>query len=185
MSSTQAVVATFDASDLYRETSTGYDTVNQSAPHITSNGASRGISLNKFFIAGQLTEYYNWIGYIPLNVTITTGLTWKMMITDDGTNSADLGLAVRLEVTPYNLSASGAIVDWSVSGSKGTVTAANVTLSSTSGGVATCSIAIVAANLASLASGNWFGFRIRRVGDNAADTCLGRVLLMGGLVYDT
>jgi hypothetical protein len=185
MASTQAVVCTFDASDLYRETSSGYDTVSNSVPYITSNGASRGVSLNKFVIASQLYEYYNLLVYIPLNVTITTGLTWKFALTDDGCNSADLGLVVRLEVTPYNLSTASAPVDWSLAGSKGTVTTTNVTLNATSGVIATGTVAIVAANLASLASGNWLGFRVRRVGDNAADTCANRVILLGGLVYDT
>ena len=34
----------FTATDLFRETSCGYDAVNQSAVYLTSNGASRGLS---------------------------------------------------------------------------------------------------------------------------------------------
>ena len=179
------LLAQFQASDLYRESSNGYNYQNTSALFSTANGGSRGIRLNKFVIASQLYEYYNAVYYVPSTVALATGLTWKFILVDDGTNSADPGLVVRLEVTPFNLSASGALVDFSVAGSKGTVTTANVTLNSTSGVPTIGSVPIVVANLASLASGSILGFRLRRVGDNAADTCNSSVICLGGIIYDT
>jgi hypothetical protein len=174
----------FNAADLFRETSVGYDYVNNSCVYATSNGGSRGVSFPKL-IAAQLNEYYNGMWYVPAAVAIGTGLTFKLIVTDDGTNSADLGLVARFEITPFNLSTASAPVDWSLSGSKGTATAGNVTLSSTTGVIAVLSIAIVAANLASLAATNILGIRIRRVGDNAADTVPGRVILLGGIITNT
>lgn len=175
----------FTASDLFRETSSGYDYVNQSAVYATNNGGSRGVSLNKFVIASQLYEYYNLIVYVPAAVAIGTGLTFKLIIVDDGQNSADLGLVVRLEVTPFNLSTALSVVDWSLAASKGTATQASVTLGATTGLPVVASVAIVAANLASLAATDILGVRIRRVGDAATDTCANRVILLGGTITNT
>lgn len=175
----------FTAGDLFRETSDGYDYVNQSAVYATSNGASRGVRLNKQFLSTEPSEYYNGMWYVPAAVALGTGLTFKLIVCDDGTNSADLGLVARLTVTPFNLSASGALIDWSVSGSKGTATSGNVTLSSTSGNPVILSIAIVAANLASLAATDILGVRINRAGTNSADTCNGSIILLGGIITNT
>lgn len=100
------ILAQFNAGDLYRESSNGYDVVNTSTLYSTSNGGARGIRLNKFVIASQLYEYYNATYYVPSTVALATGLTFKLLLVDDGTNSADPGLVVRIEITPFNLSAS-------------------------------------------------------------------------------
>jgi hypothetical protein len=180
-----SVLAQFNASDLFRETSTGYDTRFQTAVYQTANGGTRGLSLQKFLIAGQIVEYYNGIWYVPSSIALATGLTHKLVIVDDGANSADLGLVVRLGITPYNLSTALSVVDFSLAASKGTETFVNVTLGATTGLPVIASIPIVVANLASLAAGSIYGMRIRRVGDNAADTCANRVILLGGQVNDT
>ena len=164
------ILAQFNPGDLFRETSTGYDTKNQTGLYATANGQCRGLSLQKFLIAGQIVEYYNLVAIVPAGVALATGLTHKLMIVDDGLNSADLGLVVRLGVTPYNLSTALSVVDFSLAASKGTETFVNVTLGATTGLPVIASIAIVVANLASLATGSIYGMRIRRVGDNAADT---------------
>jgi hypothetical protein len=179
-----SVLAQFNASDLYRESSLGYDTRIQTAIYQTANGASRGLSLQKL-IQGQLIEYYNGMWFTPASIALATGLTHKILITDDGTSPADLGLVVRIGVTPFNLSTALTVVDWSLAASKGTETFVNVTLGATTGIPVIASVAIVVANLASLAAGSIYGMRIRRVGDNAADTCPGRVIILGGQVADT
>jgi hypothetical protein len=170
--------------ELYREAVLGYDLINASALYATSFGVTRGLNLNKL-ISAQLNEYYSGQWVVPTLVALATGLTIKLNVTDDGTTAGDLGKAVVLEVTPYNLSAANAPVDYSLPASKGTATTGTVTLSSTSGAIAAATIAIVTANLAGLAAGGVLGLRIRRVGDNVADTCMNRVLLLGGLVTDT
>jgi hypothetical protein len=179
-----SLLTQFTPSDLFRETSVGYNLTPQSTVYATSNGASRGLSLPKL-IQAQLIEYYNGMWILPTLVAVGTGLTHKLVITDDGTDANDLGKVVRIGITPFNLSTALTVVDWSLAASQGTETFANLTLGSTTGLPKILSIAIVAANLASLASGNLYGIRIRRVGDNAADTCNGRVILLGGEITDT
>jgi hypothetical protein len=178
------ILAQFNASDLFRETSKGYETTSQTAVYATNNGASRGLSLQKF-ISSQLKEYYNGQWFVPAAVALATGLTFKFLVTDDGTNPADLGTVIQLEVTPFNLSTALSVVDWSLPASKGTVTTGNVTLGATSGLPVLASIPIVVANLASLAAGGIFGMRLRRVGDATADTCQGRAILLGGAITNT
>jgi hypothetical protein len=178
------LLAQFNASDLYRETSSGYETRAATAVYQTNNGASRGLSLQKL-ISSQLKEYYNGQWFVPAAVALATGLTFKFLVTDDGTSPPDLGTAIVLEVTPYNLSTALSVVDWSLPASKGTATNVTVTLGATSGLPVLGSVAIVAANLASLAAGGMFGMRVRRVGDNAADTCPGRAILLGGAIVNT
>jgi hypothetical protein len=178
------VLGQFNASDLYRESSIGYDTRMQTAVYQTANGASRGLSMQKF-ISAQLTEWYNGIWYVPAGIALATGLTFKLIFTDDGLSAADLGTVVRIGVTPFNFTTALSVVDWSLAASHGTETFLSLTLGATTGLPVIGSIAIVTANLASLAAGSVFGMRIRRVGDNAADTCPGRVLLLGGQINDT
>lgn len=179
------ILTQFNAGDLFRETSVGYDLKNQSVLYQTNNGAIRGVSLNKFLIAGQIVEYYNLTSYVPAAVALATGLTFKFIVTDDGTNAADLGLVIRVGITPYNLSTALTCADWSLAASKGTETFVNVTLGATTGLYVTGSIAIANAGLASLAVTNTFGMRLRRVGDAAADTCASRVILVGGAITNT
>ena len=179
-----SVLAQFTPADLFRETSVGYSLAPQSAVYLTSNGATRWLSMPKF-ISSQLTEWYNGFWFVPAAIALATGLTHTLILTDDGTSPADLGTAVRIGVTPFNLSTALSVVDWSLAASKGTETFATVTLSSTTGKPVTASIPIVTANLASLAAGSIYGLRIRRVGDNTADTCPGRILFGGGQVADT
>jgi hypothetical protein len=59
------------------------------------------------------------------------------------------------------------------------------TLSVTSRNPVQLSIPILNAQLSSLAVGNILAIRIRRIGDNAADTCNGRAVLLSGLIKNT
>ncbi len=185
-----SLLAQMRPADFTRETAVGYNYVNQSGFYATSNGGSAGISLNKFLGAPitttpNLYEYYNAIYVLPTLVALGTGLTFRFIITDDGQNAADLGTVVRLEVTPYNLSTALSVADFSLAASKGTATQASVTLGATTGLPVIGSIAIVAANLASLAAGSILGVRLRRAGEASTDTCANRVLCLGGIITDT
>lgn len=179
------ILAQFNAGDLFRETPVGYNVRAQSVMYQTNNGATRGVSLNKFLTAGGLVDYYNGVYYVPAAVALATGLTFKFIVSDDGTDASDLGKVVRLGVTPYNLSTALSVMDFSLAASKGTETFVNITLGATTGLPVTGSLAIVVANLASLAAGNTFGMRLRRVGDNAADTANNRIILYGGAITNT
>jgi hypothetical protein len=179
-----SVLAQFSPADLFRETSAGYDIRMQTVLYQTNFGASRGLSLPKL-IASQLIEYYNGMWFTPASIALATGLTHTILLVDDGTNPADLGTAVRIGITPFNLSTALSVVDWSLAASKGTETFVTVTLAATTGKPVIASIPIVTANLVSLAAGSIYGMRLRRVGDNAADTCPGRPILLGGQVADT
>ena len=151
---------------LSRESTAGFDPGFQ----LVSGGAYRGVSLQKL-IQSQIQEYYTFTCIVPAAATLATGITVVLNIVDDTTNAVDLGTVLDIGVTPQNLSASGAMT--SFSGGTGTEVTSTITLSATSRNPVQISIAIVNANLSSLAAGNILGLRIRRLGDNVLDTCLG------------
>jgi hypothetical protein len=173
------LITQFGPQDLYRETSLGYSLPAQTV----LVGNVRGVSFQKL-IQSQLKEYYNLTVVVPAAAALATGITIVLQIVDDGQSSADLGLVARFGIQAANLSASGALVDFS-SGLGAAEVAGNVTLSATSLNPVLLSIAIANANLNSLAVGNILGLRIRRIGDNAADTCANRVACLGGFVKNT
>lgn len=172
------LITQFGPQDLFRETSLGFDLKNQSV----TVGAFRGVSLQKL-IQAQLKEYYNLAVTVPAAAALATGITIVLNLVDDGTSPADLGTVVDLGVTACNLSGAGALVNFSADA--GTEATGTATLSATAGNPVQVSIAIANAQLASLAVGNFLGLRIRRIGDNASDTCPGRVVLLGGKVSNT
>lgn len=172
------LVAQLNATDFYRETSVGYDPVSFSA--IT--GLLRGISLPKL-ITAQLIEYYNAFFVIPANLTLSTGLTFQFRLVDDGSNSADLGTNVVIGASVWNVDKSGFLTN--LTADTPTEVTATVTLSSTAGNPAAGSIAIPSADIPSVAVGDDCLIRIRRIGDNASDTCQGRVILINGYVKNT
>ena len=173
------LITQFGPQDLYRETSLGY-----ALPFVSAlPGNVRGVSFQKL-IQAQLIEYYNLSVVVPAAAGLATGITIVFAVVDDGSNAADLGLVVRFGIRAANFSASGATVDFA-NGLGAAEVAANVTLSATSLNPVLCTVAIANANLNSLAAGNILGLRIRRIGDNAADTCAGRVAVLGGIVKNT
>lgn len=172
------LVAQIDAGAWKRETSVGYVPEFQTVPV----GNIFGISLQKL-IQSQLTEYYQYFFTIPANLTVATGLTFQARLTDDGTSAADLGGVVRLGVTAFNMDSGSFLAN--LSAASGAEQTANITLSSTSGALASVSIAIPNAQLASAGAGNNVLIRLRRIGDNAADTCPGRVVLVNAHVKNT
>jgi hypothetical protein len=172
------LVAQIDSGAWKRETSIGYDPVLQTVPV----GNTYGIGLQKL-IQSQLIEYYQYSFTIPTNLTITTGLTFQFRIVDDGQNAADLGLVVRIGVTVFNIDSGGFLVG--LTAASGAEQTTNVTLSSTAGAPVSGSIAIANAQLASAGAGNNVLIRMRRIGDNAADTCYGRPVIINAHVKNT
>jgi hypothetical protein len=184
-------VAYIGPADFQRETDLGNDLSvvyalgpGEALPSSTTPGADiRGLSLPKYQ-RGNLTSYgYTFTFRVPLNLTMGTGLTFVLYMTDDGNNAIDLGTVVVVGLTLKRLAAN-ATVDVDASGA--TEVTANATLSSTSAGISKTSIAIANASLpSSLAVGDLVMGRLRRVGTSASDTCQNRVLLYAMAVNNT
>ena len=157
---------------LSRENAMGHD---PASCRVYSNDLC-GLSLPKL-----ATQGYVGLFTIPTG-TLTTGLTFKMLLTDNGTNTNDLGKVVRLGVTVKYLSANETTDLDTGAGTEQTV---DVTLSSTANGVAVGSLAIANANLDSAVVAGTVAIRVRRIGDHANDTCNGRVILLHAGVLAT
>jgi hypothetical protein len=185
------LVAALRPTDLQRETDFGND---WSTALVLTPGESeqtgaagdiRGVGLNKYKTATNLVKLgYTSLFRIPANLTMGTGLTFKVYLTDDGKNSLDLGAKCYVGITTKRMAADATV---NVDSGGGTETLASVTLSSTSGGIAIGSIAIVTANLGtSVVVGDLLLVRIRRKGTDATnDTAPGRVILLGIEVQNT
>jgi hypothetical protein len=177
------IVAQLQPSDFFRETSVGYDLKLQSA----LSGTLRGLRLQKINPASSSgtpatpAEYLDVVFQIPGNLTMGTGLTFYLLVTDDGT-SGDPGLVAKFGFTVKRLAADETTDG---SASAGTEQTATVTLSSTASGVAILTKAIAAANLDSAAVGDFIAVRIRRMGADTADTAVGSVILLGAYVKNT
>ncbi len=150
---------------LVRENAMGHD---PAACRVYSNDLC-GLTLPKL-----ATQGYVGVFTIPTG-TLTTGLTFKVLLTDDGARAGDLGLVVRLGLTVKYLSANSTTDLDTAAGDEKTV---DVTLSSTAGGVAIGSLAIANADLDSAAVAGAVAVRIRRIGTHANDTAVGRVIIL-------
>lgn len=169
-------VAALQPADLQRESSMGHEPGLQlvAAP----GGDLRGASLPKLASQGYTCGLV-----IPGSLTMGTGLTFKLPITDDGSDAADLGKVVRLGVT-VKLIASGADTE-DLDAAAGAEQTVDVTLDSNSGEVVIGSLAIAAANLDSAVVGSLIAVRVRRVATASQDTCNGRVVLLGVYIFNT
>lgn len=118
-----------------------------------------------------------WTNGTPL----PTGLTVEVALCDDP-NNPDPGAAVVIGVTIVPLvSGTGTVND----PAQTQEVTATVTLNATEGVITTASIALANSHLASLAAGNYFMLRIRRVATNSADTHTGCAILLNASVKDT
>lgn len=182
-------VALLGPDDFQRETDLGNDasvSLVLAPGESSQTGASgdiRGLSLPRYKTSGQAAYGYTALFRIPANLTLTTGLTFDVYLSDDGKNSLDLGKAVEIGLTLKRLAA-GATLD-ADSGAAAEVTAA-VTLASASGEVAIGTVAIANAALpAGVAVGDLLLVRLRRVGTSSGDTCPGRAILYALAVQNT
>jgi hypothetical protein len=172
------LITQFGPNDLFRETSVGYSAELFAAPV----GVTRGVSFQKL-IQAQLKEYYQLVFEIPANLTIATGITVKLRLVDDGADAGDLGKVVKFGITAFNVDSASFKTDLSAAG--GAEQTGTATLSSTAGIPVTLSIAIANAQLAAAGVGNMILIRVRRIGDDAADTTNGRVVFLAGHVKNT
>ena len=188
-------VATLRPQDFQRETDLGNDgsvslvlapgeALGSAGGTNVPSGDIRGLSLPRYLTATNVAHYgYVALFRIPASLTMGTGLTFKVYLTDDGRNAADLGLVVAVGIGLKRLAAN-ATDDEDVGGATEVITPC--TLSTTSSGVSITSIAIATAALpASAAVGDLLLLRIRRVGTNSGDTCGGRAILLQVEVQNT
>jgi hypothetical protein len=172
-------VAEIRPRDFQRETSMG----NESSITLVGTGDTRALSLPKYKLSNNGKYGYVAQFRIPASLTMATGLTFKLYLTDDGANANDPGKKVNIGVTVKRLAADETTDIDTAAGTEQTV---SVTLSSVSGGVAIGSLAIASANLDSAVVGDLVLIRLRRVGTDAVnDTCQGRALLLGVSVQNT
>lgn len=159
--------------DFTRETTYGLDPV----ANLALVGDLHALPFEKLSDQGYTTTLF-----IPTG-SLTTGLTFLGLLTDDGRTPGDLGRVVRLGITVKRL-VSGENAD--LDAAAGTEQTVDVTLQATSGNLTAFTLAIANANLDSAAVLNVIGIRIRRIASATQDTAQGRVLLVGGLaVYPT
>ena len=159
--------------DFFRESSLG----NHDSFNTVQIGDLAGLPLPKFAAQG-------YCALVPVSHanTFGTGLTFTLYTVDDGKDAADLGKVVRYGLTVKRL-IDGESTD--IDTGSATEQTVDVTLESTSGNVSVNTLAIANANLDSLATGEAFLLRVRRVSTASQDTCQGRVLLLGVGVKNT
>lgn len=171
------LVAQLQPNQLTRESTIGYEPGLQLVSHVS--GDVRGLSLPKLATQGYTATFM-----IPGSLTMGTGLTFRLPITDDGTDANDLGKVVRLGVTIKRLTTTAETTDMDTNA--GTEQTVDVTLDATTGEVVNGSLAVTTANLdSSVVVGDLLSIRIRRVSTHANDTCNGRVILLGAFIFNT
>ena len=121
---------------------------------------------------------------VPANLTVGTGYTAKALVVDDGADAADPGKVIVVGAT-LKVLASGTDYATFASDDIGTETTASVTLDATAGQVVEGSLAVANANADSVGAGSWAIVRVRRIGTNASDTCLGTAILLGVHILNT
>lgn len=141
-------------------------------------GAVVGVGFNK-----QQTSGICWLWRVPTQAALATGLTFSLIVADDP-NNADPGKVVRFSIIIGPV-ATGTLVDEATALASSNETGGSVTMNATSGKNTIASIAVVNADMNSLAVGNWALIRLRRLGTNSADTHRGRAVLLNATVYDT
>jgi len=166
-------VGSWNPADFFRESGLGYERGMATA----LSGDMGGLSLPKLADQGYTT-----IGRIPASLTVGTGLTFALILTDDGSNANDLGKVVRIGLTVKKV-ANDETTD--IDTGAATESTVDITLSSTSGGLVLATKAIANAALDSVGAGDHFLLRVRRVSSATQDTCNGRVILLGITVKNT
>lgn len=171
MANTAGYVDLLRPADFLREDGVGYD-------HTMSLAKTNdlwGLPLPR-----KLHDGYIAVSKIPGSLTMGTGLDFIVMVTDDGVSAADLGKVINVGITVKRL-VNNETTDIDTAGVA--EVAGDITLSTTSGGVAVATIALT--DLDSTVVGNDFVFRIRRVTTAATETCLGGAILLAVAINNT
>lgn len=150
----------------------------------TANAGGSGGSNDLFGLSFPKLATQGYVALVPVSHanTFTTGLTISYYTVDDGSDPADLGKTVRLGITFKRL------VDaetGDLDASTGTEQTKDIVLESTSGNITVDTHNVANANLDSLATGEAFLLRIRRISTATQDTCQGRILLLGVSIKNT
>jgi hypothetical protein len=170
------LIKSWGAGTLQRDTSTGY---NPWSYLVAIAGSIRGLAFPKNAITAP--PVYTDVIKIPGNATLTTGVKFDLVCTDDGKNANDLGLVAVLGVTVKKLVSGTDTFDVTASG--GAEVTANVTLAATTNVATILTISVPTASLDSAAAGDTIVVRFRRVGSNASDTLKGRVVVASITAY--
>jgi hypothetical protein len=156
------------------------DFMRTNGPLTTNDLGATGIYAGLRLLKSDVTGF---TALIRLTSTaVGTGLTFKLLIVDDGKDSSDLGKVVRLAVA-VKLIATG--TDDLTATGIGTEVEASGTLDATTGQAVEVSIALTQAEADAIAALGWGLVRVRRIGTAATDTCLGTVLLLGCEIINT
>jgi hypothetical protein len=141
-------------------------------------GKSKGLGFNPGLAAGAVA-----CRRVPAAYAATTGLTLKLLVSDDP-NYPSTGKVAKVGVNCGLLGAAtvGSPADLTTLGTEATAT---VTLPATSGNTVEVSVPIVKANMGSVVASSWALFRVRRLGNDAADTAPGRLIVHAVTVLET
>lgn len=139
-------------------------------------GLVKGIGYNQLTDSGA-----TWVTRLPASAGLVTGATATLMVADD-INNPSVGKVAVFAITYKLLTSATDVIDWSTAGTETTV---SITMPSTAGVIKTGAIAVVVANMDSVAASAWVAIRIRRLGTNSADTHRGRVVLLEVDIRDT
>ena len=208
----------FDPGSLYLERALGYETgmglaqpVMYSTPGVQTSpplpGGIRGLRFPKIVAgptgtagaaAGVMSgaQTLGAIFTLAIPAAMTTGLTFVIQCTDDGTNPSDLGLTAIFGLQtkvitstsymnfgiPNYATTSPFLSPGGGSGANtiGVETSGSVSLNVSPGVYSSCSIAIITANLGNSAAANSVVLcRLRRVGMATTDTLPGSILVTG------
>jgi hypothetical protein len=173
-----SLVAQLGPSDMIRESEMGEFLPLQMA--VIPGSTARGIAYPPGPTVGA-NKATGWLAIftLPPGLTYTTGLTFYLLTTDDGTFAADLGNTTVFGVAVKKCTAAAP------TGTTGTEATATITMSATSGVFVQTAIAIANANLNSAGAGDTVCVRIRRIATSTSDLVLGRVIVPTVHVTDT
>ena len=172
-------IASLGVNDMLCEKSMGYDSGISS---VLGYGMKiRGNGFPRTTTKGGNASYTGTF-FVPNSITLATTTNFLIHVTDDGTNSADLGTNVYFGVTTKPLSSTAVTLDMDATADNhlGTEVTGSGTLSTASGGVVVVTVAVSSATGtigSGATSGIAFGLRVRRMGEVAVDTCTGRVIV--------
>jgi hypothetical protein len=156
------------------------DFMRTNGPLTTNDLAPTGVSAGLRLLKSDVTGY---TAIFRLTSTaVGTGLTVKILVVDDGKDSADLGKVVRMGAA-VKLIASG--TDDLTATGIGTEVEGSATLDATTGQAVELSIALTQAEADGIAALGWGLLRIRRIGTAATDTCQGTAILLAVEVINT
>lgn len=150
---------------------------------LQGTGLIRGIGYHPGTTAGAVATFR-----LPSTYSGSTGLTFKLLLSEDTTDTLGTGGNCKFGVNifPLGNGSNYYVADTTNLGTETTVVQALPT-STNLGKTMELSAAITNANMpnAGVAANVWLGVRIRRLGADATDTCKSRIILYGVTVTDT